>query len=204
MNKLILVDPSSGRKKDKGDYSCMWVVGLAPDENAYVLDCVRGRLNLTERVNALMALHRKHKPLEVRYEQYGMQADIEAIRAEQEAQQYRFKITEVGGQVRKEDRIRRLVPWFQNGKLYLPHAILNGDEDVIKEFLEKEYVAFPVAVHDDMLDALARLVEPDLPLQWPKEEKRKPREIWTPKDAAMGYAIAGLAVAPALDLLRLL
>jgi predicted phage terminase large subunit-like protein len=187
MNRMILVDPSSGRKKDAGDYSCMWVVGLAPDENAYVLDCVRGRLNLTERVTTLMALHRKWKPLEVRYEQYGMQADIEAIKAEQERQQYRFKITEVGGQVRKEDRIRRLVPWFQNGKLYLPNNIVYGNDDLIKEFLEKEYVSFPVSVHDDMLDALARLVEPDLPLQWPKEEKRKPRGAWAPLDAGAGY-----------------
>lgn len=186
LNKLILVDPSSGRKKDAGDYTCMWVVGLAPDENVYVLDCVRGRLNLTERVSSLMTLHRKWKPLEVRYEQYGMQADIEAIRAEQERQQYRFKLNEVGGRVSKEDRIRRLVPMFQNGKMYLPNVIVQGEEDLVKEFLEKEYAAFPVATHDDMLDSLARLIEPELPLQWPKEAKRRER-AYEPHDAGAGY-----------------
>jgi predicted phage terminase large subunit-like protein len=187
MNKLILVDPSSGRKKDSGDYTCMWVVGLAPDENAYVVDCVRGRLSLTERVKALMDLHRRHKPIEVRYEQYGMQADIEAIKSEQERQQYRFKIVEVGGQVRKEDRIRRLIPWFQNGKLYLPNVIVQGDDDLVKTFLEKEYAAFPVGVHDDMFDSLARLVEPDIPLQWPKPDTRRRAENWAPLDSGAGY-----------------
>lgn len=175
LNRMILVDPSSGRKKESGDYTCMWVVGLAADQNAYILDCVRGRLNLTERVDVLMDLHRRHKPLEVRYEHYGMQADIDAIRSEQERQQYRFKITEVGGQVKKEDRIRRLIPWFQNGRIWLPQVLMYGTQDLIKEFLEREYAAFPVAIHDDMFDSLARLVEPDLKLQFPQEQRAAPR-----------------------------
>lgn len=193
LNKIIVCDPSSGRNKQSGDYSCFWVIGLAPDENAYVLDCVRDRLNLTERVDALMALHRKHKPIQVRYEQYGLQADIEAVRMAQESQQYRFKITEVGGAVKKENRIRRLIPWFQHGKIYIPHALpyrdVSGVEhDLIKEFIEKEFVAFPVSRTDDMLDSLARMAEPDLPLPFPKEApKSAPVHAFAPLDPSMGY-----------------
>ncbi|MCY1166638.1 hypothetical protein D9M73_65840 [compost metagenome] len=198
LNKIMLVDPSSGKPKDKSsgkdkrDYTCMWVIGLAPDGNAYVLDCVRARLNLSARVKSVMALHRKHKPLQVRYEQYGMQADIEAIRMAQEEQQYRFKIEEVGGATKKEDRIRRLVPWFQNGKLYLPETLMYTDpegleHDLIDVFIKKEYSAFPVSRHDDMLDSLARMVEPDLDLPFPKEVVAVPKLAgYTPSDSMTG------------------
>lgn len=179
LNKYILADPSSGKNKTRGDYSCMWVIGLAPDENAFILDCVRDRLNLTERTDVLMSLHRKWKPIEVRYEQYGLQADIEAIQAEQERQQYRFKITEVGGGVKKEDRIRRLVPRFERGRIYLPATLPYTDTtgktvDLRVEF-EAEFTAFPVARNDDMMDSLARLEEPGLKLAYPKEVLPPPR-----------------------------
>ncbi len=39
--------------------------------------------------------------------------------------------------------------------------------DLMQVFREEEYKAFPVSLHDDMLDALARIEEPDLNLAWP-------------------------------------
>jgi hypothetical protein len=58
------------------------VIGLAPDENFYLLDAVRDRLNLTERGDKLFGMHRKWRPERVGYEKYGMQADIEYISRE--------------------------------------------------------------------------------------------------------------------------
>ena len=192
MNKIILVDPSSGKRKDSGDFTCMWVVGLAADNNAYVVDCVRDRLNLAERVSALMELHRKHKPIEVRYEQYGLQADIEAVRSEQERRQYRFKVTEVGGATSKEDRIRRLIPWFEQGRIWMPHTIPFTDTtgkqlDLIKVFIDSEYASFPVARHDDMFDALSRLAEPKLKLSYPQQVEEAIIKDFEPLDKEMNY-----------------
>lgn len=192
MNKIILVDPAGGKQKDSGDYTCMWVLGLGEDQNAYVLDCVRDRLNLTERTDALFALHRKWKPLVTRYEEYGLQADIAHIRAEQERQQYRFKIVEVGGTTKKEDRIRRLVPWFESGKIYMPQVLPYTDtsgkqHDLMQDF-EAEFAAFPVARHDDMMDALARLEEPKLKLSFPSASTPSATGGgFTPHDSAFGY-----------------
>ncbi len=191
-NKLILVDPSSGRRKDRGDYTTMWVVGLAHDRNAYLLDCIRDRLNLTERVACLLDLHRKHKPLAVRYEQYGLQADIEAVLQEQERQQYRFKVTPVGGGTMKEDRIRRLIPWFEFGRIYAPTVLPYTDttgkaHDLMKIFWDQEYAAFPVGRHDDMLDSLARLDEPGLKLPWPQRQEQDTVLGFEPLDAELGY-----------------
>ena len=195
MNRYITVDPASSRKEN-ADYTCMFVLGLGADMNIYVLDMIRDRLSLTERADALMKLHRRWKPLEVRYEQYGLQADIEHIRDRQERENHRFRIHEVGGSTRKEDRIRRLVPLFEGGRIWFPATMyvpnLEGrSEDLVKIFIEDEYGSFPVSIHDDMLDALSRIAEPDLTLKWPKPKSERDLamrsvEPWVPFDPDMG------------------
>jgi len=177
-NRYLLCDPASGKRKSN-DYTSMWVVGLAADGNYYVLDMVRDRLNLTQRGKLLMELHRKWKPKEVRYERYGMMADIEYIRTLQESENYRFDVSEVAGQTPKPDRIKRLIPLFEQGKVYLPETLHRTNyegtvEDLVNTFVQQEYKPFPVSLHDDMLDGLARIAEPDLPLTWPDTASRKP------------------------------
>lgn len=195
VNKIILADSSSGKHKDKGDYTCFWVVALAEDRNAYIVDCVRDRLNLSERVDTLMDLHRKHRPIETRYEQYGLMADIEAIRKEQERQQYRFKITEVAGNIRKEDRIRRLIDWFSRGRIYFPPALPYtpladaATKDLYLDFV-REYESFPVGKTDDMLDSLARMAEPKLSLPFP-EPSRPMRRAATDAGTVRGMGPLG-------------
>ena len=174
MNKYILVDAASSKKKGS-DYTAMMVVGLATDGNYYVLEMVRDRLNLAERLERLFTLHRKWKPKQVRYERYGMMADIEAIKSRQETETYRFDVTEVAGVTSKTDRIKRLIPMFEQGKVYLPKTMHVTDfqkttVDLVHSFVEEEFYPFPVGLHEDMLDALARIAEPDLKLVWPKEE----------------------------------
>lgn len=175
MNKYILVDAANGKRKHN-DYTAMWVVGLGPDQNYYVLDMIRDRLNLSQRGKKVMELHRKWKPLAVRYERYGLMADTQYITSLQEDETYRFNLTEVGGQTPKDDRIKRLVPAFEQGRWYFPRTLHYTDyegvlRDLVNIFIEQEYKAFPVPLHDDMLDSLARIEEPDLTLVWPKEAK---------------------------------
>lgn len=173
-NNYMLVDAASSKKKGS-DYTAIWIVRLAGDGNYYCLPVVRDRLSLTERADKVFELHRVWKPIQVRYEKYGMMADIEHLEARMEIEQYRFKITEVGGQTSKIDRIGRLEPLFADGKIFLPKTLYTTDyqkvqHDLVRDFVEEEYMAHPSSVHDDMLDALARICEPDLKLAWPKEE----------------------------------
>ena len=173
-NRYILIDPASGRRKDKdNDFTSMWVIGCAEDRNYYVLDLVRDKLTLTERATTLIQLHRKWKPYQVRYEHIGMQGDIEFIRELQRQQNYRFSITEVGGTVEKNTRIRRLIPIFEGRRVWFPHTLHRTQHDgvtrnLVDQFIEEELLAFPGPRHDDSLDALARIVEPDMPVVWPK------------------------------------
>lgn len=163
-SKVIVVDPSSGKYKDRGDYTSMWVVGPGQDGNLYIVDGIRDRLNLTERSNALFDLVRKWKPALVGYEQYGLQADIEFIRTEQERQQHRFRIVELGGGIKKEDRVRRLIPLFETGRMWFPKSLQKVcsdgvSRDLVGDFIEQEYLSFPVAAHDDAIDCLARICD---------------------------------------------
>ncbi len=172
MNKYLVVDPASEKKKGS-DYTAMWVIGLAEDQNYYLLDAVRDRLNLRERGDALFALHRRWQPLGVGYEKYGAQCDIEHLEERQRDESYRFDITPLGGSLSKPDRIKRLVPLFEQGRIYLPDRLTKTDYDgrpvdLVQAFIEEEYKPFPVALHDDMLDALARILDEPLGAVWPK------------------------------------
>lgn len=174
MNKIIVVDPATEKKKDS-DYTAAFVIGLGSDQNVYILDMYRDRLNLTERANLVFYLHRKYKPKSVGYEKYGMMSDIHYIKERQETEQYRFPIVELGGRQSKSDRIKSLVPYFENGRIYLPEECIrtqydNRKFDLTQSFIRDEYEPFPFGAHDDMLDALARFSE--LNLSFPEEAQR--------------------------------
>lgn len=176
MNTYLLFDPASAKKKSS-DYTAGWAVGLSNDQRIYVLDMLRDRLNLPQRTSKLFEWHRKYGPIETRYEKYGKDGDIEHIVGEQKKQNYRFEIKEVGGRTAKNDRIKRLIPYFEQGRIVLPRTLhytaYDGKtHDLVHDFIEQEYLGFPVGVHDDLLDALARLLEPTLPLLWPAKKKK--------------------------------
>lgn len=177
MNLYILVDPAGSKKRKRNDYTTMWVVGLNKDNNYYVVTIVRDKMSLTERAAKLFELHETYMPLGVGYEEYSMQGDIEHIKYEQEQRKYRFDITPLGGnKLSKEDRIKGLVPLFEFGRMYLPFSCPYTDSqgntaDLTRVFFEQEYDAFPVLMHDDMLDGLARVVDPDLGAKFPKPAK---------------------------------
>lgn len=191
MNLYICVDPANA-KKTTSDYTAMMVIGLAPDNNYYLLDIIRDRLDPAERIKVLIQLHMKWSKLssnnpKVVYEQYGMMTDGFYLKVAQEKINYRFPVVEVGGKLKKEDRIKRLVPLFEGGRFYLPKVInyttIEGKVcEMVKPFIDEELLFFPVGSHDDMLDALARVLEPEVYASFPKIEITLNRVGWTPDD----------------------
>lgn len=186
MNVYIMVDPASGKKsksnQNKGykeidqDYTAIVVVGLHSDKNYYVLDIVRDRLNPTERINAVIDLHMKWnkecgKSPKVVYEDYSMQSDAYYIQKAMSDLNYRFPFVSVGGRIMKEDRIRRLIPLFENERIYLPRKVIyntvDGEQVELVTALIDEMLTFPVAKHDDLLDAFSRLLEEEVYATFP-------------------------------------
>lgn len=179
MNVYILVDPANEKKKSS-DYTAMVVWGLANDNNYYLLDIVRDKFNPTKRIRKLIQLHQKWNklcgsPPTVGVEQYGMMTDSYYLQEEQKKINYRFPIVELGGKQAKEDRIRRLIPVWEAGRIYLPKKLpytdyTNEEHELISEFIDDELLVFPVGKFDDVLDAAARIVDENLYASFPEIE----------------------------------
>lgn len=184
MNVVILVDPAGGdedekEKKNKhSDWTVMVVVGLADDNNYYVLDMIRDRLNPTERIDTLFILHRKWnalcgKPPKVGYEKYSMQSDIHYVKTKKDTDTYHFPLITVAGPKSKTSRVSRLIPDMEYNRWYVPNSLIYIDIegrkwDLVKELLDTEMPTFPRSKHDDMLDALSRVYEEDLNMVFPR------------------------------------
>lgn len=177
MNLYILVDPANSKKKTS-DYTAMVVIGLNADMNYYIFDIVRDHLNLTERVDKLFELHNKwlritQAPPIVGYEKYGMMADTHQIQEQQRLKNYTFSLKELGGKEAKKERVGRLQPLFEAGRILLPKNISyirDGKRfNLIDEFIDTEYTYFPSSRNDDMLDAMARICDPDLNAFFPMQ-----------------------------------
>ncbi|MBT7082058.1 MAG: hypothetical protein HN929_11460 [Chloroflexi bacterium] len=178
MNIYIIVDPSGERKhKETGsDYFVMWVVGLAPDNRYYLIDGVRDRYNLTESTRQLFTFVRQYKPITVGYERYGMQKDIGHINLEMDNLNFHFDIIELGGSMAKPDRIRQLIPSFENHRWYWPGVLTKRDvkgsfRNIIQEFIDEEYLPFPFCTFWDMFDCLARILDPKLQATFPDPDE---------------------------------
>ena len=171
LNFYIFCDPANEKSK-KSDYTVFMLIGAGADKNYYIISMVRDRLNLIERANVLFQWHRDYRPKGVFYEKYGMQSDIQHYQSRMNDENYRFKIQEVGGPMPKPERIKKLIPLFEQGRIFLPETCIRTNyekrqEDLVKIFVSDEYRAFPFCAHDDMLDCLARIKDEKVNLAFP-------------------------------------
>jgi len=195
MYYYLLVDPAAKKKKES-DYTVMCVIGTDALRNYWLIDMVRDKLNLGERWESLKRLVLSWGLNDIGYEQYGAMSDVEFMnRMMQETGCY-FRITELGGQVSKDDRIKKLVPDFQRGRWILPDSLVyrnvKGEfKDLMVDFQEEyeSWVPGRNVGHDDMLDCLARIYESKMNVIFPTEIKplenlvidRDPLNIKSPK-----------------------
>jgi phage terminase large subunit-like protein len=180
-NRYLLVDPANEKKK-RSDYTSAVVLELREDQCYYELEAVRDRLSLTERADLVFRLHRKWGRPIVAYEKYGKDSDIQHIEDRQNREKYHFDIIPLGGAMAKNDRIRKLIPIFEQGRYFLPYNCPQVDYegkayDATKVFLEDEYYPFPVLSHDDMFDVKARILDPGLNAEFPEEVQHLPPPV---------------------------
>jgi len=188
-NDLILVDPA-GEKKGHSSFTVIWHLGADAYKRFYIKNIVRDKLNLKERCEKLFWMASQCEELpRVGYEKYSFQADIEYIQEKQEEQHIYFEtdsegrqITPLGGSTAKDDRIRGLIPYLVDKKIVLPREYWYTDiegksHDLIKDFLNEEYIHFPNTTWKDMLDCLARITDMNIVYPNIKRAKTEPRRV---------------------------
>ncbi len=86
--------------------------------------------------------------------------------------------------MRKEERIRRMIPDLQNGRWYFPQTLMYTDNegrsiDIVKEIVDGEMASFPRARFDDGLDATTRIYDIEMQAVFPRIIKKS---VYTRED----------------------
>ena len=175
LNIYMLCDPALSKDK-KADYTTIWVFGTGEDRNFYWLELIRARMDPDERASEIFRLHRKYRPINLGYEEYGLQSDIVSLRQKMEREHYRFTITELGRagiwhNLSKADRIRSLITVAKNGRLWLPDPDVRGRDDRVvkatRDFINREWAKYPAVDYDDILDVMSRINDPGMNITFP-------------------------------------
>lgn len=191
MKKYILVDTANSKKIGKTadpDFTVMQVWGLGKDQNYYLLDALRDRLDLKERTDAIFSLVERWQPHIVFWESVGAMADTQHIKLEMQTRMFHFSVIELSQRVPKPDRIQWLVPLFEARKIWLPTRILRlrsdgTSYDFVSEFIMDEYQNYPACRHDDMIDCAANLCHPTFTSStaFPKDiQSANSKKGWSP------------------------
>jgi predicted phage terminase large subunit-like protein len=174
---VMTYDPAS-KKRKKSDHNAIWVTAVTRNNNWFVLDIVYDKMNPKERVDIIFELRKQWKIDVYAIEEVGFQETIRFYAQEKMAEiNDFFSIKALSPRARhKEDRIRGLVPRFENGCIYLPVSLVKKNWegnaiDVVKAFLD-QYIFFPLAkTGDDLLDGLCYLMDVVKPSTSGKESK---------------------------------
>lgn len=195
LNIYVMVDPASSRKTGT-DKTAIAVIAVDAARNKYLVDGYHHKMKLSERWTAIKTL-RKHwmrqpgvQGVFVGYERYGADSDMEHFIEKMEQDRDAFEIAELAwpreGPGSKFDRIQRLVPDAQNGRLYL-WAKVEGETTQqrrmretgqafrimsepkrydhekklysLRANFEIEFCTYPFSAHDDFLDATSRIYD---------------------------------------------
>jgi predicted phage terminase large subunit-like protein len=136
-----------------GDYTAIITIAINPDGDIFIVDVVCDRLGVDEFIYEVFRVVETYNPTAVGIETNAFQrALLFPIRAEMKRSNTYFHITELKASkvANKQLRILSLQPYFSNGAIF-----------VRRDFGEllHEYRLFPLAKHDDALDALAYAVQ---------------------------------------------
>ena len=164
MNIYTTVDPAISERIE-GDFSGIITVGVDYDNNKFVLETKRLKVNPFELINEIFENYKRFKPLATGIEVAVFQKVLKYwMMQEMQKRNLYLPIVELKpGQKSKEYRISGLQPMFEFGSIYISKDMRE---------LEDEILTFPVMRHDDLIDPLAYQVP-----MWSPPIKHEDRRI---------------------------
>jgi hypothetical protein len=133
LNVYIMGDYAGGHPSgNSGSNTAFAVVGVDSQLNKYILDGACHKMTLSQRWLMLKELRQKwiKEPgiqiVDVGYERYGAQSDIEHFQTMMELEGDAFSVEELNwprdGDHSKDNRIRRLEPDLKNWRMFIPYV----------------------------------------------------------------------------------
>jgi predicted phage terminase large subunit-like protein len=195
INWYLSVDPSYSDPRGNtqyGDYATLVLVGMDFQRELYVRHIVRAKMSYSELINQIFAIYTDRrfadiKNMKILLEVIGTKSLSYELANEQQRRNTWLPITEIRNrQHSKDERIRALAPFYEFGHIYHIKECPNLEE------LEYELLSFPSGKHDDIIDALATVLEkaspPNYKASRDEDQPSKKRFMsFKPRSAVTGY-----------------
>lgn len=153
MNWYLSVDPSY--EGPYSDYAAFVLAGMNHQKDIYVRHIVRQKMNYSQIIETIFELNNRFHPRTIMLETIAAAKSIQyELVNEQKRRGDWLPITEIRSRTKaKEERIRALAPFYEFGHIYHIRECPQLEE------LEYELIHFPKGTHDDIIDALATVLE---------------------------------------------
>lgn len=159
INWFLLIDPAISQEKT-ADYTAMVIAGYDFQRNIYVKHILRGRFTPSEIVDNIFRLYEQYQPKKIGIEVVSFQKTLQyAINDKMKERGWWLPVCEVKRKTTqsKEQRIKGLQPYYEYG-----HIFHLSDSPFVED-LEYELIHFPKGQNDDIIDALADILEIGFP-----------------------------------------
>lgn len=153
INWYAAFDPSF--EGQYSDYAAGVVAGMDFQRNLYVRHITRKKMTYADIINLMFDIYHTYQPKEMALETIAAQKSIQyMLNDEQRKRGEWLPVREIKSRTKsKEERIRGLAPYYEFGRVF------HIKECPGREELEYELIHFPKGTHDDVIDALATILE---------------------------------------------
>jgi len=182
INWYLSIDPSY--EGEYSDYAALVVAGMDYKQEMYVRHVTRQKMTYAGIIDEAFKLYTEFLPKAVLLETVGTQKSIMyELNNQMNLRSAWLPLKEITHRAKsKEERIRGLAPFYEFGRIFHLKDCKQLDE------LEYELIHFPKGKHDDVIDALASILEfakPPTPSNSQLRDKK--RSSYKPLNPLMGY-----------------
>jgi predicted phage terminase large subunit-like protein len=163
----IVVDPAIS-KKETADFTAIMCVLVNTKNEMYIAEMIRERLSPVETIKELFGMYERWLPEKVGIETVAYQKSLVYFIEEEKKRSHStvssMRIQEIKADTDKERKIKGLQPRYAIGSVY------HRENDENTRVLEGELLRFPRGSTDDLIDALASVIQMVTPARKPVTE----------------------------------